>query len=624
MNLAAGVLSAQALELRLFNAATQEPLPQATVEWRAGDNPAVTNVSGASGRVAISLPQTGSGETRIVVRKPGFAPLSMHWSGGEVPEHFEFRLPPSQTVGGRIVDASGQPVAGALVRLILPQRLAGPRIAVNDPPARSDAGGRWQCEGVPKDAAYVYAEVSHPDYEFPPQEATLAALQALQAEYKLIPVAAVRGRVLDPAGQPVAGAQVVLGAQQGIWPGSSTPETTTDERGYFEFKRVQLEKRLLGVKAEKAAPALQRIDVKRGLAPVEIRLTAGTPLRVRVLDEMGKPISGAQAHVDEWPTGLPGAPSGLSRGWSFPGWEWETDTEGRFVWNHAPAERALWTFSKGDYMSRGRQGLQTGPEEQTVTLDPAFRVHGKVTDAKTGQAIPEFVLTARFVQINVFSGTTRTNFGEWSEYNRKAFSGGQYGLLFTYPLLSGSRKMHEWQFRAEALGYAPAVSRVVLDRERGLELDFELEPVPPPEIALAAPAGKTRVTAGAALQPGQARPGESVTLFVKARVAPGHHIYALDDSGCGNLPTAIKASWPRLLQPDGPWRGPEPKVARDGSRTLEGELLFQRRFLVERGAAARVHTLPIRLEFQVCNEALCWPAEKIDLETKLEVLPSRR
>jgi hypothetical protein len=166
------------------------------------------------------------------------------------------------------------------------------------------------------------------------------------------------------------------------------------------------------------------------------------------------------------------------------------------------------------------------------------------------------------------------------------------------------------------------VSRLVRDEERGARLDFQLQPMPLPKILVTAPAGAKRVTAGVAVQPRTVRPGESLTLFVKARIAPGHHIYALEDSGCKNLPTALDAALASVLTPDGPWRGPEPKPHDDGSRTLAGEVLFKRRFLIERGARGKTHKLSAAIRFQVCNEALCWPPETVSLETEFEVVTS--
>src|SRR5262249_38902192 len=150
-------------------------------------------------------------------------------------------------------------------------------------------------------------------------------------------------------------------------------------------------------------------------------------------------------------------------------------------------------------------------------------------------------------------------------------------------------------------------------------LDFRLTPRPRPEIAVAPPGGSKRVTAGAAVQPRAMRGGDSLTLFVKARIAPGHHIYALDDSGTRNIATSIDVALPGWLSAEGPWRGPEPKLNADGSRTLAGEVLFQRRFVVASGNAAgnvRSRKLAATLRFQVCNDAVCWPPETIHLETE--------
>jgi hypothetical protein len=272
-------------------------------------------------------------------------------------------------------------------------------------------------------------------------------------------------------------------------------------------------------------------------------------------------------------------------------------------------------------MTLSRHSLNPSAEEQVVRLGPIFRASGRVTDAASGQPVTEFVVTPRFAQTFTVSTTVRTNFGSWYEHNRKKFTGGEFDLSYSYPLLSGSRNMHDWQFRVEADGYEPNVSRLVRDEERGLQLDFKLAPQPLPEITVPTPAGTKRVTAGAVMYPSVAQPGDTVTLFVKARVAEGHHIYALEDSGSKNLPTTLEAkpSAPGLTS-DGPWRGPVPKLEDNGSRIYTGELFFRQVLLVDSSRARPgSYNVPVQLRFQVCNEALCWPPETISLETTLEV-----
>jgi protocatechuate 3,4-dioxygenase beta subunit len=345
---------------------------------------------------------------RITASKQGFAPMTMSWDADKVPAKFDLLLPEAQTIGGRVTDEAGKPVADAGITLNLPQRLAGPRVAVEEFAVKSDADGRWRCDLAPKDAAYIFVEVSHPEFDSPSGEAGLEALRAGTAELKLFAVATVRGRVLDETERAVPDAELMLGRERDIWPSSSTLEARTDAEGHFEFRRVQLGKRLLGVHATRFAPALQSIEIKRESARVEIRLKPGAPLRVRVVDHAGQPIAGVAARVNEWPSGVHSGRDRLPGRWAYPGWEWETDAEGRFTWSNAPPEMVLWTFTKGGYMSRGHHGLQATPEEQVVKLGLPFRISGSVTDAASGQPVNEFVLTPRFAQTDSFNVGTRT------------------------------------------------------------------------------------------------------------------------------------------------------------------------------------------------------------------------
>jgi len=148
------------------------------------------------------------------------------------------------------------------------------------------------------------------------------------------------------------------------------------------------------------------------------------------------------------------------------------------------------------------------------------------------------------------------------------------------------------------------------------------DPAPAPDIAVPAPDDERRVTAGAAIRPEAAKTGSRVVIFVKVRVAPHHWIYALENSGSTSVPTTVTVP-AGALKPAGPWRGPEPKM-KDGLRTLAGDLVFQRPFLVERRETPSVLLVPIRVRYQVCNEALCWPATTITLEAALKVVRERR
>jgi hypothetical protein len=110
--------------------------------------------------------------------------------------------------------------------------------------------------------------------------------------------------------------------------------------------------------------------------------------------------------------------------------------------------------------------------------------------------------------------------------------------------------------------------------------------------------------------------------MVKLRIASGHWIYALEDSGSHSQPTALAVMNEKLpLRADGPWRGPEPKVKSDGARTYAGEAVFERRFVVGPVSEKTNSKLPITIKYQVCNEALCWPPATISLEPAVTLIP---
>lgn len=139
-----------------------------------------------------------------------------------------------------------------------------------------------------------------------------------------------------------------------------------------------------------------------------------------------------------------------------------------------------------------------------------------------------------------------------------------------------------------------------------------------PGIIVPTPDDEKRVTAGAAFTPGTAAAGTVIVLFVRVRVAPDHWIYALGESGSTMVPTTLTVS-NGVLRPAGSWRGPEPKV-KDGSRTLSGDVLFERSFLVETASAPGDLQVPITVKYQVCNESACWPPATIPLQATLTLV----
>ena len=137
------------------------------------------------------------------------------------------------------------------------------------------------------------------------------------------------------------------------------------------------------------------------------------------------------------------------------------------------------------------------------------------------------------------------------------------------------------------------------------------------------PEASRPVTAVLAAVPEKLAPGKTATLLVKVRILPLHHIYALNKSGSENVPTTLKLQLPQDVALKGAWKAPEPKKAKDKARIYENEVVFYGTLSIAKAAAPGKHTLKCELEYQVCNEELCWPPAKIDLATEIEVVTSK-
>ncbi len=110
-----------------------------------------TSATDAWGRFAWARWLSADRDYRIVITPPGEAPFVSGWiAGTDLATPQELELPANASVRGRVVDASGQPVAG----VTLTQAGDGPR----PQHARSGEQGEFELGGFRSDSGFVFAE----------------------------------------------------------------------------------------------------------------------------------------------------------------------------------------------------------------------------------------------------------------------------------------------------------------------------------------------------------------------------------------------------------------------------------------------------------------------------------
>lgn len=443
--------AAETLELVVVSESSKQPLADVTFDIHG-------NIGGKRLKEKITTDQEGKavfkyakGETVnnlwLTAGKPSFVPINYTWLSDstkiELPKKLALSLTDGQLVGGQVVDADGKPVADVDVNISMP--ITWPQLdswVFTAAELKTDAKGRWQWHGAPRDPQSLSVRAEHPDYLQGGMQVSLGKENVLKLKQGL----QVRGTILDASGKPIKGAAVRLGFDRF---GNDLPTDETNEQGEFILKNCQAGKSLVTAQADGFAPTLREVTVSDETQPLELELEAPSHLEVEVVDLTGKPISGAMIATDTW------------RGYRSLEFREDTDDQGLVSWKSAPADTILCDIMKTGYMAARRTPIAPKDGKKKVILHPVLQVTGKVTDAKTGKAIEEFELRNGFL----FSNSDRTH---WSGDRGILFDGGEYSYKFDEP-------MEGRLLQVVAPGYLPKTSRVFESTEGAVTFDFALE-----------------------------------------------------------------------------------------------------------------------------------------------------
>jgi RNA polymerase sigma factor (sigma-70 family) len=224
--------------LRVLDRATRQPLTGVTVTLSIDFKVARESVTDPSGRVVIPLPARNFDHATVAARKDGLPPMRVYLRRPdapdlEVPRSLALEMGGATSIGGIVRDEAGHPIAGASVKIaeLTPPEGAREVFDASAVSTQTDVEGRWRIDVVPADLglAHLQFEFTHPDFltlfessRFQPPP-TPEQLRSRRAVTVLTRGVTVSGRVLDPAGRPVAGAAVMLTRRRYHGPTLSIP-----------------------------------------------------------------------------------------------------------------------------------------------------------------------------------------------------------------------------------------------------------------------------------------------------------------------------------------------------------------------------------------------------------------
>jgi thiol-disulfide isomerase/thioredoxin len=442
-----GPRDARKMRLTVLDAASGQHIPDADIQTSkligmSLPLPPRNLKTDSGGQCEINLVSEDQQALGLRLASAGYITQQIEWLDRNIPSEWTAKMQKAIAIGGIVRDPDGKPISGVQLTLTTVQRnAAGAFAEMEAGVVTTDAKGKWTSRSLPQDFKSLTFDLSHPDFRLTqyntsasdsvaPGEISKADLLSLEATMVMKPAMTVAGVVADEAGKPIAGAKVFF--QQSM----EEPRNrlaTTDGSGQFKFRIMTPGQGTLSVAAEGLSPQSTTVTFDDNTKPIAFKLVHGQPLKARLLDSDQKPIAGATVALLSWGD----AP--------FPKWSTLTDAEGRFSWDSAPAEAAMYSMSKDGYVPLTRSLEPSSGEPADIVLMKEGLISGKVVDAQTKQPLPQFqIIVGRIYNADNVNWERNNPIqggnGKYSFQNQQ-YNGGKIRLL------------------VQADGYLPAVSQ---------------------------------------------------------------------------------------------------------------------------------------------------------------------
>jgi thiol-disulfide isomerase/thioredoxin/protocatechuate 3,4-dioxygenase beta subunit len=410
-----------------------------------------------------------------------------HGEGKDIPNTITFRLQRGYKISGKVVDESGNPIAGSKVDVSVevsepvwdsnPSPMISTWLANGEDAAVTNDQGVWEVTNAPGPIAGKDYEfdlvVSHPDYLGDSQRNELKQTQGITTEQLRSGTATLTlkkgivltGRIKDSIGNPVTKGIVIWNERPYL--ASGVNETEIDSAGRYKTIHLAPGKRKITVVAPGFAPQQRDVEISHGLQDVDFQLENGHPLKIRITDAAGKPLPKAYARIEEW-RGTEALYSHVHPNVLTSGIPDRADENGLYSWDWAPSDAVKFSIQAKGYSTQEIVLIaKEEPHEVRLAMPPT--IFGSVVDSVTKKPIESF----RVIPVKAFSPDFYST--DFQANNGAKGVHGEYRIQFDSYGQTGNR----YRVRIEADGYRTALGQKDLAiGDAPVQEDFLLEPKP--------------------------------------------------------------------------------------------------------------------------------------------------
>ncbi|HEY3172555.1 MAG TPA: carboxypeptidase regulatory-like domain-containing protein, partial [Thermoanaerobaculia bacterium] len=354
-------------------------------------------------------------------------------------------------VSGRVTDEKGSPVAGARVRFVSDQGMrailrSGPAAFLDRSGVTTGPEGAFRLRGLAPERNRTL-EAAKAGYVTAKRHGVTLKGGEVVKDFALILKSGLeaRGRVVDPAGQPIAGASVRVSRPEGETSrfmfriggleDRQKPDAWSGPDGSFRVAGLEVGEYVLVVQREGyALKQIPSVMVQAGGSNdwPSVVLSPGVAIAGFVRNGKGEPVVGAQVSsfaVDAGPRGSTA-----------------TDAEGRFRLDGFGADRAVMLSVRAEGYAPLQRSATPPSDDLSLVLKTTGKIRGRVEDAASHRPVTDFSASYTSPRGGGFGGMQIRMSGE----SEKAFQSAD-GTFELTDVPAG-----KWKVVASAPGYRPA------------------------------------------------------------------------------------------------------------------------------------------------------------------------